>query len=74
VVLVMVHSTPRQLTSIEWAVAEYANGTVRPLGLETIWEHPAEGGDATAEVESFDSGTPVVPSLEPQKQERSSDA
>lgn len=74
VVLVMVHSTPRQLTSIEWAVAEYVGGTVRPLGLETIWEHPAESGEATDDVESFDSGTPVVPSLELQKQDRTPDA
>ena len=74
VVLVMVHSTPRQLTSIEWAVAEYVNGTVRPLGLETIWEHPVENGGSTFDVESFDSGIPAAPSLELQTQNRTPDA
>lgn len=74
VVLVMVHSTPRQLSSIEWAVAEYVNGMVRPHGQETIWEHRVESGDASVEVESFDSGSPVLPSLELQTKDRTSDA
>lgn len=73
VVLVMVHSTPRQLISIEWAVAEYVRGTVRLHGEETIWEATPETGVATDNVESFDSGTPVPPSVEPQTQDRPSD-
>ncbi|SDL21781.1 hypothetical protein SAMN04488593_0340 [Microbacterium azadirachtae] len=74
VVLVMVHSTPRQLTSIDWAVAEYANGAVRLHGEETIWESTLGDETATVYVESFDSGTPVAPAVELQTQDRRSDA
>lgn len=73
VVLVMVHSNPRQLTSIEWAVAEYVSGTVRLHGDETIWEATSETAAANVDVESFDSGTPVAPSVELQTQDRPSD-
>lgn len=73
VVLVMVHSTPRQLDSIDWAVAEYTRGTVRLHGEVPIWKATRETGVATVEVESFDSGTPVAPSVELQTQDRPSD-
>lgn len=74
VAIVMVHSTPRQLTSIEWAVAEYANGAVRLHGEETIWEATPGSEAASVDVESFDSGTPITPSVELQTQDRPSDA
>lgn len=73
VVLVMVHSTPRQLTSIDWAVVEYTSGAVRTHGEVTIWEATAETGIATDDVESFDSGTHAGPPVEPQIQDRPSD-
>ncbi|MFD1376086.1 hypothetical protein ACFQ4U_07035 [Micrococcus antarcticus] len=72
VVLVMVNSSPRQLQSIEWAVAELdlESEEVRLRGEATIWqpEHVAEPD--SSEVESFDSGAPVIPVLEPREQER----
>lgn len=73
VVLVMVHSTPRQLTLIEWAVAEYEGGAVQLHGDETIWKATPETEEANIDVESFDSGTPVAPSVELQIQDRQSD-
>ncbi|MBC9936935.1 MULTISPECIES: hypothetical protein [unclassified Leucobacter] len=74
VVLVMVHSTPRQLASIEWAVAEYEDGVVRLHGQDSIWEPSVESSDATDAVESFDSGSPVEPALELRAQDRTPDA
>lgn len=72
VVLVMVHSSPWQLQSIEWAVAEFdrASGEIRFRGQETIWQPELVADPGTAEVESFDSGAPIVPVLEPREQER----
>lgn len=70
-VLVMVHSSPRQLQSIEWAVAEFheATGDIKLHGQECIWRPEIKVDDATANVESFDSGTPVAPTVELQKKE-----
>lgn len=71
VVLVMVHSTPRQLQSIKWAVAMLDDeGKVRPRGHEAIWEPELLAEGAASDVESFDSGAPVAPVVELQKQER----
>lgn len=72
VVLVMVHSSPRQLQAIDWAVAELdrESGEVGFHGEETIWQ-PEPSSEAEApDAGSFDSGVPVVPALEPQTQDR----
>ncbi len=70
-VLVMVHSSPRQLQSIQWAVAELdqETGEVKLHGQESIWEPELSVLDAVTDVESFDSGTPKGPMIEPQEQE-----
>lgn len=71
VVLVMVRSTPRQLQSIEWAVAELDDaGKVQLHGQEHIWEPEFVIVKVASDVESFDSGAPVAPVVELQKQER----
>lgn len=71
VVLVMVHSTPRQLQSVEWAVAVLdGDGKVQLRGHEAIWEPEVLAGGSASNVESFDSGAPVVPVVELQEQER----
>jgi hypothetical protein len=69
-VLVMVWSTPRQLQSIEWAIAVLDGGKVQLRGQECIWEPELIADDAASDVESFDSGTPVAPVIELQKQDR----
>jgi hypothetical protein len=70
-VLVMVQSSPRQLQSIEWAVAKLdeETGEVNLHGQESIWEAEHNIDDAAIDVESFDSGTPNGPTIEPQEQE-----
>lgn len=70
-VLVMVHSSPRQLQSIEWAVAKLDEETdeVHLHGQECIWQPEPVVEAEASEVESFDSGTPKGPMLEPQEQE-----
>ncbi len=70
-VLVMVQSSPRQLRSIEWAVAEVEQetGKVKLRGRENIWEPELKVDDTADDVESFDSGTPTGPTVEPQKRE-----
>lgn len=69
-VLVMVHSSPQQLQSITWAIATLDDdGTVTPHGEEPIWEPEPSVDEATSHGESFDSGEPVPPAVEPQKQE-----
>jgi hypothetical protein len=69
-VLVMVESTPRQLQSIDWAVATLDDaGEVRLRGHERIWEPELVTEDSGANMESFDSGTPSEPSVELQEQE-----
>lgn len=69
-VLVMAWSTPRQLQSIEWAVADLdVAGKVTLHGQESIWEPELVTGDAASDVESFSAGTPIEPVVEPRKQE-----
>lgn len=71
-VLVMVESTPRALQSISWAVAVLdGEGKVELRGQEAIWEPEPVIDDATDGVESFDSGAPVGPKVEPREQEGS---
>lgn len=63
-VLVMVRSSPRQLQSIEWAVAELDDeGRVRLHGQEVIWQPVAEVEDTSSGGDAFDSGEPVSPSV-----------
>lgn len=70
-VLVMIISTPRQLQSIDWAVAVLDDaGKVKLHGRESIWV-PEMGAVATSsDVEPFNSGTPVAPVVELRKQDR----
>lgn len=74
VVLVKVNSSPRKLSSIDWAVAEYVNGEVQLRGEETIWEPELADVGVDVGADSFDSGTPAMPIVEPRAQERPSDA
>lgn len=70
VVLVMIHSSPHQLQSIEWAVAELDNtGQIKLHGRERIWEPEVLGDLAGSDVESFDHGAPVHPVVEPRELE-----
>ncbi|MDN5745208.1 MAG: hypothetical protein L0H31_08800 [Nocardioidaceae bacterium] len=71
VVLVMVHSSPRQLQAIDWAVAELdrESGEVTFRGEETIWQPELAAEVHAPGVERFDSGAPVPPAIEPRKQE-----
>lgn len=74
-VLVMVWSTPRQLQSIEWAVAILDDsGRVELRGQESLWEPELVANDVSSDVESFDSGTPEGPTIEPRDEDRPSDA
>ncbi len=74
-VLVMVWSTPRQLLSIEWAVAILDDsGKVELRGQESLWEPELVADDVFSGVESFDSGTPEGPTIEPRERDRPSDA
>jgi hypothetical protein len=74
-VLVMVWSTPRQLQSIEWAIAELDNeGKVALHGQESLWNSELVGDDAASDVEPFDSGAPVVPVVALQHQDKTPDA
>lgn len=74
-VLVMVWSTPRQLQSIEWAVAVLdGSGKVELRGQEPLWAPELVADPVSWEVESFDSGVPGGPTIEPRKQDRPSDA
>ncbi|OII39949.1 hypothetical protein [Plantibacter sp. MMLR14_011] len=72
VVLVMMHSTPRQLSSIEWALAEYesATGLVRLQSEEVLWRPELVDAGAATDVESFDSGSPVAPSIALQSEDQ----
>lgn len=70
VVLVMVRSTPRLLQSIEWAIAELDDASMVQLhGQQIIWEQEIVTDGVASDVESFDSGAPVVPVVELQPQE-----
>lgn len=74
-VLVMVWSTPRPVQSMEWAVAVLDDsGKVELRGQEPLWEAELVADDVLSDVESFDSGVPGGPTIEPRKQDRSSDA
>lgn len=71
-VLVLVESSPRRLRSIDWAVAAMDDaGTVTLHGREPIWLPEFVGDDAAADVDSFDSGTPTGPAIEPREQDGS---
>jgi len=69
-VLVMIQSSPRQLQSVEWAIAELdlATGEVVLRGQETIWEPELVTSEVSSSIESFDSGMPAAPAVELQKQ------
>lgn len=74
-VLVMVWSTPRQLQSIEWAIAVLDDsGKVELRGREPLWEPELAPDDISSDVASFDSGTPERPMLAPREQDGRSDA
>lgn len=74
-VLVMVWSTPRQLQSIEWAVAVLDDsGKVELRGQEPLWAPEFVADDVSSDVESFDSGAPGGPTIEPREQDMPSDA
>lgn len=73
VVLVMVYSSPHQLSSINWAIAEYRAGLVHLHGKDTIWSHDFAGEGVAVDVESFDSGVPEVPVVELQVRGATSD-
>jgi hypothetical protein len=69
--LILVHSSPRQLRKIEWGIAELGeHGRVVLHGQDTIWQPELIDDDAVSDVEPFDSGTPIAPSVEPQRHER----
>ena len=70
-VLVMVWSTPRQLQSVEWAVAVLDDsGKVELRGQEPLWEPEPVADDVPSDVESFDSGVPGGPIVERREQDR----
>lgn len=71
-VLVLVESSPRQLHSIEWAVAVMDDaGKITLHGQEPIWVPELVGDDVPADVDSFDSGVPTGPAIEPREQDGS---
>lgn len=71
-VLVLVESSPRQLQSIEWAVAVMDDADQVTLhGREPIWVPEFVADDTTADGDSFDSGTPTGPAVEPREQDGS---
>ncbi|WP_282856969.1 hypothetical protein [Pseudoclavibacter helvolus] len=73
VVLVLVHSMPRQLTAIEWAVAQHVPGDVILLGKASIWSTGSDDAEATDVTESFDAGIVDTARLELRPQVRPSD-
>lgn len=70
-VLVIIQSSPRQLQSIDWAVAELDvdTGKVVLHGRENIWGPEITAVEAPSDLEPFDSGTPSGPTIEPQEQQ-----
>lgn len=70
-VLVVIQSSPRQLQSIDWAVAELDGNTGNVVlhGKESIWGPELAAEIAVSDVEPFDSGTPSGPTIEPQEQQ-----
>lgn len=70
VVLVMVWSTPRQLQSIEWAVADLDDASKVTLhGQESIWEPELVAAGAASNIEAFSEGEPIEPVVELRRQE-----
>lgn len=71
VVLVKIYSSPRRLQAIDWAVAELdrESSVVSYHGEEAIWQAEPAAQSDTSEVESFASGAPVEPAIEPREQE-----
>lgn len=68
-VLVMIWSTPRQLQSIEWAVADLDDaGKVTLHGQQSIWGPEFVAADAAFDVESFSEGEPTEPIVEPREE------
>lgn len=71
-VLVLVHSSPWKLRSIEWAIATLDDANnVALLGQETIWEPEVVADEGTPSVDAFDSGTPSVAIVEVRKEAQS---
>lgn len=70
VVLILVQSSPRQLQSMDWAIAELDadTGQVKLYGQASIWVPELGADDAVSSVESFDSGMPKGPTVEPQEE------
>lgn len=74
-VLVMIRSTPWQLQSIEWAIATLDDSNkVELQGQETLWEPEPVADEVSRDIESFDSGSPASPAIEPREQEKSLNA
>lgn len=80
-VLVMIHSSPRGIRDIQWAVASLASddGDVEFHGLDMLWRpaaHVAENTSGQAQdvkdtvSEPFDSGPPVGPLVKPYADEQ----
>lgn len=70
VVLVMIESSPRRLHSIDWAIAVLdEHGKVELRGTEPIWVPEWEVDVTQSDVESFDSGKPIEPTVEAREQE-----
>lgn len=68
-VLILVESSPRQLQSIEWAIARVDGaGKVTLHGREAIWTPELVADDSAADADAFDSGTPTSPVVEPREQ------
>lgn len=69
-VLVLVESSPRQLQTIDWAVATLDDtGAVTLHGREPIWVPEVVVDHAASDVDSFDAGTPTGVKLQPREQE-----
>lgn len=74
VVLVLVHSSPSRIASVEWAVATLnESGRVVLHGPEEIWTPESDPGVSAFEVESFDSGSPDLPDIALRPQEWTGD-
>lgn len=71
-VLVTVRSSPRQLVSIDWAIAELdpRTGLVTLRGEERIWQPELVEAAATLpDADRFDAGKPVEPLVQPREAE-----
>ncbi|MFE5291840.1 hypothetical protein ACFQ8T_06630 [Isoptericola sp. NPDC056618] len=73
-VLVMIWSTPRGLSGIEWGVATLNSESKVVLhGQESIWSPELVTASVDTDVESFDSGVPAKPMVSLQTQSRPTD-